>query len=157
MRERDRMRNLFEAGRALFAPLTAPEDLRPFVALVQRMLDARAVEVVVVSADEVTVHDAQGSFSLTPGPGDTGDRRPPEAYVRVRPGLSSHLAEIGARGEVRGMLAAYREHPFSDSERSLLDALASQVFVRFENVRLFSETVEQRTQLADIIAHTSDG
>ena len=47
--------------------------------------------------------------------------------MRVRPGLSSHLAVIGARGEVRGVLASYREQPFSDSEKALLDTLASQV------------------------------
>jgi PAS domain S-box-containing protein len=157
MKERDRMRNLYEAGRALFAPLTTSSDLRPFVALVQQMLDAPSVEVVVVSDDEVTIHDADGTFSLTPSSGEDGERRPPEAYVRVRPGLSPHLAVIGARGEVRGVLAAYREQPFSASESSLLDTLASQVFVQFENLRLFSETLEQRTQLGDIIAHTSDG
>ncbi|MFN2543316.1 MAG: sensor histidine kinase [Actinomycetota bacterium] len=157
MKERDRMRNLYEAGRALFAPLNAPQDLRSFVALVQQMLDSPAVEVVVVSEDDVTIHDAEGMVSLTPSPGEDGSRRSPEAYVRVRPGLSLNLSVIGARGEARGVLAAYRVQPFSDSERSLLDALASQVFVRFENLRLFSETTEQRTQLADIIAHTSDG
>jgi len=157
MRERDRMRSLYEAGRALFAPLTAPQDLRPFVEVVQEMLEASAVEVVVVAEDEVVVHDADGTFSLTPSVSEDGERRPPEAYVRVRPGLSPHLSVIGARGEVRGVLAAYREQPFSASEKSLLDSLAAQVFVRFENLRLFSETTEQRTQLADIIAHTSDG
>jgi PAS domain S-box-containing protein len=157
MRERDRMRNLYEAGRALSAPLTAKQDLRPFVVLVQRMLDAQAVEVVVVTEDQIEVHDADGSSSLTATVLDDGTRRSPEAYVRARPGLSSHLAVIGARGEVRGVLASYREQPFSDSEKALLDTLASQVFIRFENLRLFSETVEQRTQLADIIAHTSDG
>jgi PAS domain S-box-containing protein len=157
MRERDRMRNLYEAGRALFAPLTAQQDLRPFVALVQQMLDAQAVEVVVLADGRVEVHDTDGTYSLTSAVLDDGTRRPPEAYVRARPGLSSHLAVIGARGEVRGVLASYREQPFSDSEKALLDTLASQVFIRFENLRLFSETVEQRTQLSDIIAHTSDG
>ena len=119
MRERDRMGNLYEAGRALFAPLTAQQDLRPFVALVQQMLDAQAVEVVVLTDEQVEVHDADGTFSLTSTMDEAGTRRPPEAYVRVRPGLSSHLAVIGARGEVRGVLASYREQPFSDSEKAL--------------------------------------
>ena len=157
IRERDRMRNLYEAGRALFAPLTASQDLRSFIELVQQMLDSPAVEVVLVSDDEVNVHDADGVVSLTPGPTERGRRRPPEAYVRFRPGLSPHIAVIGERDEVRGVLAAYRDQPFYPSERSLLDALASQVFVRSENLRLFSETTEQRTQLADIISSTSDG
>jgi PAS domain S-box-containing protein len=150
------MRSLYDAGHALYAPLTE-EEYRPFISLVERMLDAQAVELVVVTDEQVTVYDAEGTFALTASPGEDGRRRPPEAYVRVRPGLASHLAVIGRGGEVRGVLVAYREQAFSQSERSLLDALASQVFVRLENLRLFSEIVEQRTQLADIIGHTSDG
>ena len=88
MRERDRMRNLYDAGRALFAPLTAAQDLRPFVAVAEQMLDAQSVEVVVLTDDQVEVHDADGTFALTSTTDEVGTRRPPEAYVRVRPGLS---------------------------------------------------------------------
>jgi PAS domain S-box-containing protein len=64
---------------------------------------------------------------------------------------------VGDAGDVRAVMAVYRPEALTPSERSLLEALASQVRVRLVNQRLFAETVEQRTQLADIIAHTSDG
>jgi PAS domain S-box-containing protein len=55
------------------------------------------------------------------------------------------------------VLAIHREDPLSSAERSLLETLASQFSVRLENARLFAETAEQRTQLEEIIAHTSNG
>src|ERR687887_113988 len=81
MRERDRMRSLYEAGHALYAPLTE-EEYRPFIELVETMLDAQAVELVVLTGEHVTVHDADGTFVLTATPGEDGKRRTPEAYVR---------------------------------------------------------------------------
>src|SRR5439155_1540405 len=83
-----------------FAPLTAQQDLRPFVALTQQMLDAQAVEVVVLTEEQVEVHDAESTYTLTATLQEDGTKRPPDAYVRARPGLSSHLAVIGARVEI---------------------------------------------------------
>jgi PAS domain S-box-containing protein len=51
----------------------------------------------------------------------------------------------------------YRADDLTPAERSLFDALASQFSVWLQNMRLFSETSEQRTQLEEIIGHTSDG
>ncbi len=157
MRERDRMRNLYEAGRALFGPLDAKTDFRAFLGLVQQLLDANGAELVVVSDDGVTIHDGSGVESLVAGSDNGHGAGAPQAYVRVREGLSPQVAMVGEAGDVRAVLAVYRPEALMDSERALLEALASQVRVRLVNQRLFAETVEQRTQLADIIAHTSDG
>src|SRR5207249_2628571 len=57
----------------------------------------------------------------------------------------------------RGVLAVHRQEPLSPAEGSLVQALASQVYVREENQRLFQETMAQRSHLADVIGNTSDG
>src|SRR5207244_5825782 len=159
MRERARMRNLYEAGRALFGPLDAAHDFREFLGLVQQLLDAQGAELVVVTGEQVNIHDAHGVESLIARSSNGAGARAPQAYVRVREGLSPQVATVGetGTGDVRSLLAVYRPEQLSESEHSLLEALASQVRVRLVNQRLFSETEEQRTQLADIIAHTSDG
>ena len=77
--------------------------------------------------------------------------------MRFRPGLTPNTALVGRQDGTHGVLAVYRDEDLTDAERSLLDALASQFSVWLQNVRLFSETSEQRTQLEEIIGHTSDG
>ena len=161
MRERDRMRYLYEAGRSLFNPLSEKDDFREFLRSVQDMLEAPAAEVVLVNDDRVTVHDSSGTVSLTPsaegvGNGNGHRANPPEAFMRVRPGLVPNTAMVGS-GATHGVLAVYRDEHLTTAERSLLDALASQFSVWLQNMRLFSETSEQRTQLEEIIGHTSDG
>ncbi|HEX9376322.1 MAG TPA: ATP-binding protein [Actinomycetota bacterium] len=155
MRERDRMTILYEAGRALAGPLDAT-TFRPFLALVEELLEAQAAELVVVDGDAVTIYDESGAHSLVAGP-HPGAGHQPQAYVPVRDGISPQVAVVGGPGDVHAVLAVYRREELTSSERSLLDALGSQIRVRLINQRLFSETVEQRTQLADIIGHTSDG
>src|SRR5439155_8499815 len=63
VRERDRMRNLYEAGRTLFAPIEADADFRPFLGLVERLLHANRVELVVAQDDRLTVHASDGGVS----------------------------------------------------------------------------------------------
>src|SRR5205823_14961095 len=79
------------------------------------------------------------------------------AYVRTRPGLLSHQALIGGGTNRRGVLAIYRERPLTASEASLVETLAHQVSLKLENRQLFVETVDQRTQLANIVSSTTDG
>jgi PAS domain S-box-containing protein len=155
MDERDRMRTLYEAGRSLAGPLDRT-SFRPFLDLVEQLLDARSAELVVVDDEAVTIHDHLGVHSLTAGqlPG-TGHE--PRAYVPVRDGIPPQIAVVGGPGEVRAVLAVYRPLVLSASERSLLDALGSQVRVRLINQGLFGEVEEQRAQVSDIIAHSSDG
>ncbi|HEX2088964.1 MAG TPA: ATP-binding protein [Actinomycetota bacterium] len=162
MRERDRMRYLYEAGRSLFNPLSEKDDFRGFVRSVQEMLEAPAAEVVLVNDGRVTVHDESGTVSLTPsvegnGQGNGHHASAPEAFMRFRPGLVPNTALVGRQDGTHGVLAVYRSDDLTSAERSLLDALASQFSVWLQNVRLFSETSEQRTQLEEIIGHTSDG
>lgn len=157
MQERDRMRNLYDAGQSLSGPLNAPMDYRPFLRLVEQMLDTDAVELVVADGSQVVVHGVDGSTALHRTRRAQQNLAIPEAFVSARPGIPLHVASVGAPEGVRGALAVYREPALSAPERSIVDTLASQVSVRLENRRLFVETLEQQTQLAEIIAHSSDG
>jgi PAS domain S-box-containing protein len=158
VRERNHMRDLYEAGRALSGPIESTGDFRPFLELLEQMLEARSVELVVLDEDRITVHSSNGTRSLTPTPSANGNGHRPklEAFVRVDMGLSPQIALIGDGDDARGVVAVYREEPLRESERSLLEALASQISVRLENHKLFFQTFEQ-AQLAEIVAHTSDG
>ena len=155
MVERDRMRTLYEAGQALAGPLDAI-SFRPFLDLVRELLDARSAELVMVVGDTVTIHDSQGAHVLMAAPDGVADHQP-QAYVPVRDGISPQVAVLGGPGEVRAVLAVYRPAELSAPERTLLEALGAQVRVRLVNLGLFAEVEEQRTQVSDIIAHTSHG
>ena len=154
-RGRDRMRTLYEASLALTGPLDANLNMKPFLSVVCRLLDAQAAELVVVRGDTVSIHHEEGSDSLVVGAGPGG--RQPQAYVRVRDGISPQVAVVGGQGDAGGVLAVYREDPLIESERSLLDALASQVRLRLVNQRLYSEILDERTGIADVIAQAPDG
>jgi PAS domain S-box-containing protein len=158
VRERNQMRDLYEAGRALSGPIESTGDFRPFLELLEQMLEARSVELVVLDEDRITVHSSNGTRSLTPTPSSNGNGDQPklEAFVRVDMGLSPQIALLGGADDARGVVAIYREEPLRESERSLLEALASQISVRLENHKLFFQTFEQ-AQLAEIVALTSDG
>ena len=156
LRERNQMRDLYEAGRALAGPLEAAGDFRPFLVVLEQMLEAEAVELVVLDDDRITVHGSGGTRSFTPAPGGRGDRPAVEAFVRVHKGLAPQIALIGGSDEANGVIAVYREEPLGSSERSILDTLGSQISVLLQNHRLFLQTFQQ-AQLAEIVAHTSDG
>ena len=72
--ERDRMRDLYEAGRTLLGPIESSADFYPFLGLVQRMLDATLVEVVVAEENELVVHDSAGHTSRRGAEPDGGGR-----------------------------------------------------------------------------------
>ena len=155
LRERDRMRTLYEAGRSLAAPLDHP-GFGPFLRRVEQLLDARSAELVVVGGEGVTIHDRRGSVSVqaaTP----SGDVHRPQAYLPVRDGIPPQVAVIGAPGAARGALAVYRARDLSTQERSLFDDLAAQVGARLANQRLLGRVEEQRAELSDIISHSSGG
>jgi PAS domain S-box-containing protein len=157
VRERNRMRDLYEAGRALTGPLEAAGDFRPFLVVLQQMLEAQAVELVVLEGDHrITVHGSEGSRSFTSEMDGTGGRSKLEAFVRVHEGLPPQIALIGGQDEANGVLAVYRTEPLRPSERSVLETLASQISVLLRNHRLFAQTFQQ-AQLAEIVDHTSDG
>jgi PAS domain S-box-containing protein len=154
VRERNQMRDLYEAGRVLAGPLEAGGDFAPFVEVLQKMLEAESVEVVVVDENAITVHGSRGTRRLTAA----GDRNAPplEAFVRVHKGLSPQIALIGGPDDAKGVVAVYRDRALTATERALLEALASQISVRLSNHKLFFQAFQQ-AQLAEIVEHTSDG
>jgi PAS domain S-box-containing protein len=152
---RDRMRTLYQASLALSGPLDASLNMRPFLSLTRRLLEAEAAEIVVVREDTVTIHSEEGTESLVAGSGNGSIK--PQAYVRVRDGVSPQVAVVGGSDDVRGVLALYRREPLSEADRSLLDALASQVRLRLINQRLYAEILDERTGIADVIAQAPDG
>jgi PAS domain S-box-containing protein len=158
-RERDQMRHLYEASRTLLTPMAAGSDLVGFLERVREMFDAEAAEAVVVDATRAVVHSTDGAPVAITIQAQEGDDAPsgPDAFIRVRPGLATHVAvSMGPDGE-RCALAVYRARDLSGSERAAFDALAQQLAVHLENRRLFAQTVEQRGELAEVIAHSSDG
>ena len=153
-RERARMQTLYEAGRALFGPLDVQFDFRPFLQLVRKMVDASGVELVVVDED-IRVYNSETGLSFATEL--DGPEPAPDQFLSTRPGLSTYLARISGSQDVKGVLAVHRKQELSPAEGSLVEALASQVYVKQENERLFQETLEQRSHLADVIGNTSDG
>jgi PAS domain S-box-containing protein len=152
IRERDQMRGLYEAGRALSGPLTT-EDFGGFLGLLEKLLSADRVELVVVDGTRVTVHASAGVRYLTV---DEAETAPLEAFVAVHSGLAPQIALVGDGQDVRGVLAVYRPQLLSASERLLLDGLANQIAARLQDHRLFGKTLE-RARLSEIVSHTSDG
>ena len=155
VRERDRMRTLYRAGRALDGPLDG-SSFAPFLALVERLFRARGAALAVADGDVVTVRDRSGVRSLLMA-GEGGEGRDPIDHVPPRDGIEPAVALVGHPGDVWAALAVYRTERLTQSERALLDALGSQVRIRLVNLRLYAETAAQRAQLSDIVEHTSDG
>jgi len=155
-REGERMRTLYEAGRALFGPLDTRFDFKPFLALVRRLVDAAGADLVLRDGGELNAYGSESGRYLTVEVPEDGDVDP-ASYVSNRPGLSTFLAPVVDDDEQVGVLAVYRAVELSESERSLVDALASQVSARQRNQQLFHETVEQRGHLADVVGSSSDG
>jgi PAS domain S-box-containing protein len=154
-REGERMRTLYEAGRALFGPLDARYDFKPFLELVRRLVDAAGTELVVLDGSELSVYSSESGLCLAvPSVAGSAD---PATYVSPRPGLSMYLTAVGDEAPEAGVLAVHRETELSAPERTLVDSLASQISVRQQNQQLFLETVEQRGHLADVVGSSSDG
>src|SRR5436190_4833872 len=151
--ERDQMRDLYEAGRALSGPLAATQEFGDFLGLLERLLPADRVELVIVDGDHVSVHATTGVNSFTV---DKKSPHPLDALVTVRSGLAPQIAVVGDEEDVRGVIAVYRQEPLGTKERILLDGLADQISIRLHNHRVYGETLE-RARLSEIVAHTSDG
>lgn len=154
-KESDRMRTLYEAGRALFGPLDASFDFRPFLGFVRRLVDAAGAELALQDEADLRVYSSESGLSLSI-PNERGPDHP-AAYVSARKGLSSYLAPVRDGANEVGVLAVHRAAELSPAERTLVDALASQVSARQQNEQLFHETLEQRGHLADVVGSSSDG
>jgi signal transduction histidine kinase len=158
--ERDRMRDLYEAGRTLLGPIERSADFYPFLHLVQRMLDATLVEVVVADENALLIHDSAGHTSRRGAEADSAGRISLGSYLGAaadaRRDESAQVKVVAGREGARGLLVIHRAAQMTDSEQAVLDALASQLAVMLENHRLFVETLEQ-ARLVDIISDSSDG
>src|SRR4029453_4255953 len=147
-REGDRMRILYEAGRALDGPLDANFDFRPFLELVRQLVDAAGTELAVRDEAGLRVYNAESGLyqavQTEMGPAD------PMAYLSARPGLTTYLAAVRDKPNGVGILAVH-------STTALCASLASQVSARQRNQQLFDETIEQRGHLADVVGSSSDG
>jgi PAS domain S-box-containing protein len=153
IRERDQMRNLYEAGRALSGPLATTESFGDFLGLLEKLLPADRVELVVVDENTVAVHTSNGIRHLTV---DDAGPDPLDAFVAVRDGVAPQIALVGEGEDVRGVLAVYRGHVLTATERVLLEGFASQIGARLRNHRVYGKTLE-RARLSEIVSHTSDG
>ena len=155
-REGERMRTLYEAGRALSGPLDAGFDFKPFLALVRTLVDAAGADLVLRDGSQLDAYSSESGRYLTVEVPEDG-HVDPATYVGNRPGLSTYLAPVLDDDDEVGVLAVHRAAELSESERSLVDALASQVSARQRNQQLFAETMEQRGHLADVVGSSSDG
>src|SRR5205823_1158317 len=105
-------------------------DFRPFLELVSRMMDATASEIVIVRDGVAHIHDASGTVSVASGNRDPAADPSPSAYHGLTPDEPAHAARIGGTRDEVGSLAVSRRAPLSPAERSLLEALAAQVYVK---------------------------
>ena len=153
IRERDQMRDLYEAGSTLVAPLAATQTFGDFLGLLEKLLPADRVELVVVDENTVAVHTSTGIRDLTV---DDSGADPLDAFVAVHSGIAPQIALVGDGEDVRGVLAVYRREVLTATERSLLDGFATQIATRLRNHRMYGKTLE-RARLSEIVSHTSDG
>ncbi|HEY7283725.1 MAG TPA: histidine kinase dimerization/phospho-acceptor domain-containing protein, partial [Actinomycetota bacterium] len=155
IRQRDRMHDLYRAGQVLLDRLETVGDFSPFLELVARMMDASDAEIVLVRDGTATIHGSSGVVTGVAAP----DTEPASAvaFHQQREEDEVECAVIGAPGQEVGSLAVFRRTPLSSTERSLLEALAAQVYVKLRHTAVFARSVAREHELARIIASTSDG
>jgi PAS domain S-box-containing protein len=154
-RERDRVRNLYEAGQLLLDRLETDGDFGPFLELVARTFDATAACLVLSQSNRGLLYETE------PGTQRTFDAEalslPLERRLEPWLGPNSHVALVGLLQSPEGALGVERSSTLSGPEQSILESLAAQVFVKLRHSRLFAESEGRREQLEDILASTSDG
>ena len=148
--------DLYRAGQVLMERLEREGDFRPFLEVVARMTDAEAAEIVLLRDGMAFVHDVSGTVSVAPGPLARSEPLPPSAYHRASDIPLQAATIAGPRDEV-GSLAVFRKTPLSAAERSLLEALAAQVYVKLRHSEVFARAIEREEELARIIGSSSDG
>jgi PAS domain S-box-containing protein len=154
LQERDRMRDLYQAGQVLLERLETDGDFRPFLELVARMMDAETAEIVIVRDGVGYLQDASGAMAELRPPPPPPEADPPPGHLRRGHGGVTRTAPIGP-GE--GTLGVRRSRALSSTERSLLEALAAQVYVKLRHSSVFARAVSGEQELARIISSSSDG
>jgi PAS domain S-box-containing protein len=151
IRERDEIRALYEVERHLLTPIESTADIEPVLEVVRRMLRADRVELSLLERDGSSAID--GPASVVASADDESDG----AAATGRTGaVSPHVAMVQTGNHVSGMLIVHREEPLDDTERTVLETVASKISVMLRNNRLYRETLEQ-AELADVVSHTWDG
>ena len=162
VQERDRMQDLYRAGQVLLERLETDGDFRAFLELVARMMDATEAEIVILRDDAMVIHDTSGKVSVIPS---LDQDMTPVAHGRGEAVDTRQAAVIGEPWNETGVLAVYRSKPLavfrrtslSPTERSLLEALAAQVYVKLRHSSVFARSVERQEELSRIISSSSDG
>jgi len=115
-RESERMRTLYEAGRALFGRLDVSLDFQPFLALVRRLVDAAGADLALLHGAELRVYSSESGLYLTV----PAEQSPPDpaAYIGARPGLSTYLAPVRDETTEIGVLAVHRAAELSPAEQA---------------------------------------
>jgi PAS domain S-box-containing protein len=154
LRERDRMRDLYRAGQLLLERLETAGDFSTFLELVARMMDGAAAEIVILRDGVATIHGPTGTDTTeaaAPGAATASD------FHREHDDAPCWSVPIGAPGPTIGSLAVFRRTPPSPAERSLLEALAAQVYVKLRHSSVFAQSIAREQELARILSSTSDG
>jgi PAS domain S-box-containing protein len=157
VRERDRMQDLYRAGQVLLDRLETEGDFSDFLRLVSRMMDAQTAEIVTVRDGVTLVYDLSGVVSVVPRPRPSSEPSVPAGFHRPPPGMTVQAAAIAGPEDEVGTLAVFRRTPLSSAERSLLEALAAQVYVKLRHSAVFARSVAREQELARIISSSSDG
>jgi PAS domain S-box-containing protein len=155
-RERERMSRLYEAGQVLLDRLETEGDFGPFLEHVARMMEAPEVRLALSEPGQQFVFTAGAGVEIlafVPPAADAG----PNAWLDASTSGHASVVFVGMAGEPEGALAVIRTTPLTPTERSLLESLADQVWVKLRHTRLFAEAERRRAQLAEIFASASDG
>src|SRR5919197_5408358 len=131
IRERDRLRVLHEVEHRLLNPLDTAAELEPVLQLVKRMLQATSVELSVFDGDDVLSYGSEGTPAAVAADGNGNGHR------AGGDDESSQIAMVSGTEGVTGMLIIRRNRPLADSERAVLESVASRISVMLRNNRLF--------------------
>jgi PAS domain S-box-containing protein len=156
-REQERMDTFHAAGRQLLELVDADPDFRPFLRTVSRMVDATCVELVTVGHGIICVQDSRGRRAEVAAGGPDPHLVDPRRYLSAIAQYSPHVVPIGAEDLPVAVMAVHRAADLQQASRSLLEAVASQLEVKLDNIRVLSTAREQRAQLEEIILNTHDG
>ncbi|MGZ8578186.1 MAG: sensor histidine kinase [Actinomycetota bacterium] len=138
--ERDRNRNLYEAGTSLFGSIDRSPELAEFVRAVERTFAAAGALLLLEEDGRVIAHDGGIPRELGPTDGTLDDRLAPP------PGMHAATAPVGATDGASGLLVVYGDRPLVRRDHEALEALAGQLGLVLDNRRLYLDLHRVTTQ-----------
>lgn len=169
--ESQKMRYLYEAGATLITNLENSDGLSTFLRKTSRLFRAGGAQILSIESDSLLkVIDETGKTTIESIPAQDGGGSLIERYVASKSWGSvicvPIVSEVGTTGAL--LIHSYRgagndepayksKDQFPKHDASHLQLLANQASVAIRNVALFDSISEERTKLADIVEHTSDG